>query len=263
MTGTFRSELLSSAMFCPQEPSPSITNLSEQPCVFAAGINPLECLFFESLAEDSLVRGSFGNARAGEHSWQAERTLHVHSFTRVDSTWWCFLRWTKKLETDGRSMRSSLFNLYTVRLSLMNILPVWKIKKLQKTDKEREGQRTGWVTHCIMTLILHGNANNNRSRKPSERNRSRNWNNQLWQSTETMNDLSVFPHVYALVHEFVLKPRSCYEDWLSSSCCVCPSSPHVIHFPLRGPILHISRYISSQTNDPINYLTFCGLTSET
>lgn len=68
VTGTFRSELLRSAMFAPQEPAPSITNLSEQPCVFAAGINPLECLFFKSLAENSLVRGSFGNARAGEHS---------------------------------------------------------------------------------------------------------------------------------------------------------------------------------------------------
>lgn len=143
-------------------------------------------------------------------------------------------------------MRSSLFNLYAERagrLSWMNILTVRKIKKLQMKDKEREGQKTRWVAHCIMTLIFHGNANNNRSQKPSECNRS-----DCWRSTETMNDLSGFPHMYTLVHEFVVKPRS---------CCVCPSSPHVIHFPLRGPILHISRYISSQTNDPINYLTFC------
>lgn len=48
-------------MFCPQELSPSITNLSEGPCVFAAGINSPQCLFFLSLAKNSLFRGSFGN----------------------------------------------------------------------------------------------------------------------------------------------------------------------------------------------------------
>lgn len=70
-------------------------------------------------------------------------------------------------------MRSSLFNLHAERagrLSWTDTLPVWKIKKLEKNDKERKGQKSGWVTQCIMTLFLR-----NRSWKPSECNRSRNF----------------------------------------------------------------------------------------
>lgn len=76
------------------------------------------------------------------------------------------------------------------------------------------------VRQCILALSHHGNINNNELQQPSECNWSRNSNSKLWQSAENMNDLSVFPHVYALAHNFVLKLRSCCNEWLSSSCSV-------------------------------------------
>lgn len=150
-------------------------------------------------------------------------------------------------------MRSSLFNLYAERagrLSWTNTLPVWKIKKLEKNDEERKGQKSGWVTQCIMTRILR-----NRSWKPSECNRSRNF----YQLLTVDWNYEWFQWVSPRVHSGARVRRKASE----LLCLSQLPPPHVIHFPLRGPILHISRYISSQTNDPINYLAFRGLTSET
>lgn len=56
-------------------------------------------------------------------------------------------------------------------------------------------------------------------------NPSSKYNYQLWQSTETLSDFSVFPRVYALVHVFFLKPRSCYQDWPSCPAVSVPALP--------------------------------------